>query len=412
MTVGPAMTARPRPLARDRRSALDRRRRRSSPTGADVLGARRDGDRQHDRGQRHHRGPDRGAARGGHRSGDRRRRRRPGAQGRGYRDGPDRGQPRRTRPIRSASSPPSAVWRSRLLVGVVLAAAAARVPVVLDGFITGAAALVADGLAPRSSDRGCIAAHRSVEPGHAVVLERLGLQPLLDLDLRLGEGTGAALAMGLLDAAVRIRDGMATFESAAIAGPGEARRRTGVTPATRPVVLSPRVDGLVRAPLLRPEPIRRSMAAGRDAAERLGARPRAGPATGPGSSRAARVAGRRQTAGAIAAVAGGRAGRSSTRAGDEADCRLGRGPDVRRGRARWTRSWPRGSRPARSRSTGPAARRPRPSRARPRRLVGAAGRPASAAACPRRSAATRRRARDGRGLRIVASPASGRRPSG
>ena len=57
-----------------------------------------------------------------------------------------------------------------------------------------------------------------MEPGHAIVLERLGRQPLLDLDLRLGEGSGAALAMGLVDAAVRIRDGMATFESAAVAG--------------------------------------------------------------------------------------------------------------------------------------------------------------------------------------------------
>jgi len=94
---------------------------------------------------------------------------------------------------------------------------------VLDGFITGAAALVAAGLEPLVGPR-LIAAHRSVEPGHAIVLERLGRQPLLDLDLRLGEGSGAALAMSLVDGAVRIRDGMATFESAAVAGPADGSR--------------------------------------------------------------------------------------------------------------------------------------------------------------------------------------------
>jgi nicotinate-nucleotide--dimethylbenzimidazole phosphoribosyltransferase len=104
------------------------------------------------------------------------------------------------------------------LTGVILGAVAARVPVVLDGFITGAAALLAAGLSPVVAQR-VIAAHRSVEPGHAVVMERLGLQPLLDLDLRLGEGTGAALAMQLIDAAVRVRDEMATFDSAAVSGP-------------------------------------------------------------------------------------------------------------------------------------------------------------------------------------------------
>jgi nicotinate-nucleotide--dimethylbenzimidazole phosphoribosyltransferase len=112
------------------------------------------------------------------------------------------------------------------LVGVILGAVAGRVPVVLDGFITGAAALLAADLAPRVVER-VIAAHRSVEPGHAIVLARLGLRPLLDLDLRLGEGTGAALAIQLIDAAVRLRDGMATFESAAVSGPvdGGARSR-------------------------------------------------------------------------------------------------------------------------------------------------------------------------------------------
>jgi len=105
-----------------------------------------------------------------------------------------------------------------VLVGVILGAAGARIPVILDGFITGAATLLAAGLVPAVAER-CIAGHRSVEPGHAVVLERLGLRPLLELDLRLGEGTGAALAMSLVDAAIAIRDGMATFESARVAGP-------------------------------------------------------------------------------------------------------------------------------------------------------------------------------------------------
>ena len=105
-----------------------------------------------------------------------------------------------------------------VLVGVIVGAAAAGIPVVLDGFITGAAALVAVSLQPAIAPR-LIAAHRSVEPGHAVILERLGRRPVLDLDLRLGEGTGAALAIGLIVAAARIRDEMATFESAAISGP-------------------------------------------------------------------------------------------------------------------------------------------------------------------------------------------------
>jgi len=104
------------------------------------------------------------------------------------------------------------------LVGLILAAAAARIPVILDGFITGAAALVAAAIEPNLPPR-LIASHRSTEPGHGIVLERLGLRPFLDLDLRLGEGSGAALASGLVVAACRIRDEMATFESAAVSGP-------------------------------------------------------------------------------------------------------------------------------------------------------------------------------------------------
>jgi nicotinate-nucleotide--dimethylbenzimidazole phosphoribosyltransferase len=110
-----------------------------------------------------------------------------------------------------------------VLVGVIAGAAAARIPVVLDGFITGAAALVAAALQPAIVPR-LIAGHRSPEPGHAVILDHLGLAPVLDLELRLGEGSGAALAMGLVGAGVAIRDGMATFESAAVSDPLDPTR--------------------------------------------------------------------------------------------------------------------------------------------------------------------------------------------
>ena len=101
------------------------------------------------------------------------------------------------------------------LVGVILGSAAHRVPVVMDGFISGAAALVAGEICPQARDY-LIAAHSSVEIGHRVILERLELAPLLNLDLRLGEGTGAALAMHLVEAAVRILKEMATFAEAGV----------------------------------------------------------------------------------------------------------------------------------------------------------------------------------------------------
>jgi nicotinate-nucleotide--dimethylbenzimidazole phosphoribosyltransferase len=104
------------------------------------------------------------------------------------------------------------------LAGVILGAAARRSPVAIDGFISGAAALLAATLCPAVRDF-LFAAHRSVEVGHRVVLERLGLDPLLDLQLRLGEGTGAALAMRLLEDALAIHSEMATFESAGVSGP-------------------------------------------------------------------------------------------------------------------------------------------------------------------------------------------------
>jgi nicotinate-nucleotide--dimethylbenzimidazole phosphoribosyltransferase len=101
------------------------------------------------------------------------------------------------------------------LAGVILGAAAARRPVVLDGFISGAAALIAWGLCPKVS-HFCFAAHQSVEAGHRVALEALELEPLVDFDLRLGEGTGAALAMHLIEAAARIYHEMATFGEAGV----------------------------------------------------------------------------------------------------------------------------------------------------------------------------------------------------
>jgi nicotinate-nucleotide--dimethylbenzimidazole phosphoribosyltransferase len=101
------------------------------------------------------------------------------------------------------------------LVGVILGGAAHRMPVVLDGFIAGSAALVAEKLCPQVRDY-LIAGHVSVERGHRVLLEALGLAPLLDLDLRLGEGTGAALAMGIIDGALVAHRQMATFAEAGV----------------------------------------------------------------------------------------------------------------------------------------------------------------------------------------------------
>ena len=101
------------------------------------------------------------------------------------------------------------------LAGLILGAAAARVPVVLDGFIAGAAALIAVGLQPLCREY-LIASHRSVEQGHRVILDHLGLKPLLDLDLRLGEGTGACLGMDLVCAAIKIYTEMATFGEAGV----------------------------------------------------------------------------------------------------------------------------------------------------------------------------------------------------
>jgi len=101
------------------------------------------------------------------------------------------------------------------LAGLILGAAAKRVPVVLDGFIAGAAALIAVELQPLCRSY-LIASHRSVERGHRAVLDHIRIKPLLDLDLRLGEGTGACLGMSLVCAAIKIYTEMATFDEAGV----------------------------------------------------------------------------------------------------------------------------------------------------------------------------------------------------
>ena len=101
------------------------------------------------------------------------------------------------------------------IAGLILGAAALKKPVVVDGFISTAGALIAHSLCPTAAQY-MIAAHRSVEKGHRTALEILGKQPLIDLDLRLGEGTGAALAMNFLEAAVRVLTEVATFDEAMV----------------------------------------------------------------------------------------------------------------------------------------------------------------------------------------------------
>jgi nicotinate-nucleotide--dimethylbenzimidazole phosphoribosyltransferase len=108
------------------------------------------------------------------------------------------------------------------LAGVIIGAAARSVPVVIDGYISGAAALIANAIAP-----GCreylIASHVSVEKGHRTALKHLRLRPLLDLNMRLGEGTGSALAISIVESACKILDEMATFDEAGISKKSEKR---------------------------------------------------------------------------------------------------------------------------------------------------------------------------------------------
>jgi len=108
------------------------------------------------------------------------------------------------------------------LAGVMLGAAAAHIPVVIDGFISGAAALIATALSPQVKDY-IIAAHVSAESGHAMMLNYMGLKPLMSLDMRLGEGTGAALGLFIAEAGVRTLVEMATFAETAVDEGGNAR---------------------------------------------------------------------------------------------------------------------------------------------------------------------------------------------
>ncbi|MCK9602869.1 MAG: nicotinate-nucleotide--dimethylbenzimidazole phosphoribosyltransferase [Candidatus Omnitrophica bacterium] len=101
------------------------------------------------------------------------------------------------------------------LAGIILAAASRKVPIVIDGFISGSAALLAYKIEPKTKDY-MIASHCSVEKGHKVILEYIGIKPLLDLNLRLGEGTGAALGINIAEAATKILTEMATFKSAKV----------------------------------------------------------------------------------------------------------------------------------------------------------------------------------------------------
>ncbi len=101
------------------------------------------------------------------------------------------------------------------IAGVVLGGASNRIPVVIDGFISTAGALIAYSIEPKVGDY-IFASHNSVEKGHTIMLEKMGLKPILNLDLRLGEGTGAALAMLIIEAAVKIYKEMATFSQAGV----------------------------------------------------------------------------------------------------------------------------------------------------------------------------------------------------
>ncbi|KAF0134974.1 MAG: nicotinate-nucleotide--dimethylbenzimidazole phosphoribosyltransferase [Candidatus Saganbacteria bacterium] len=101
------------------------------------------------------------------------------------------------------------------IAGVIIASAANHIPIMIDGFISGAAALIAVKLEPKIKDY-LIASHCSVEIGHRIILEYMGLKPLFDFNLRLGEGTGAALGISIVEAGVKILTEMATFESAGV----------------------------------------------------------------------------------------------------------------------------------------------------------------------------------------------------
>ena len=125
----------------------------------------------------------------------------------------ERNKPDKTRPIEVLAKVGG--FEIGGLAGVMLGAAAKRIPVVIDGFISGAAALIAIGLAPQIKDY-IIAAHVSAEAGHAAMLKYMRLKPLLSLDMRLGEGTGAVLGIAIAEAAIRTLNEMATFAEAGV----------------------------------------------------------------------------------------------------------------------------------------------------------------------------------------------------
>lgn len=165
------------------------------------------------------------------------------------------------------------------LAGVILGAARHRRPVLLDGFIAGAAALVAARIDP-GTVHYMVAAHQSAEPGHRLILQELGLEPLLRLDLRLGEGTGAALALPLLDAATRVLREMATFAEAGVSGrldggPAAGSLQAASTPAVPPGAAAAAVSPAAEAaalPSAAPEAVAETplpAAAGAGAALRL-----------------------------------------------------------------------------------------------------------------------------------------------
>ncbi|WP_342642812.1 nicotinate-nucleotide--dimethylbenzimidazole phosphoribosyltransferase [Rhodoligotrophos ferricapiens] len=104
------------------------------------------------------------------------------------------------------------------ICGAIIGARMRQVPVVLDGFVCCAAAAILHAISPDALDH-CVAGHRSAEPAHGLLLERLGKVPLLDLGMRLGEASGAALAAGVLKSAAQIHRGMATFGEAGVSGP-------------------------------------------------------------------------------------------------------------------------------------------------------------------------------------------------
>ncbi len=101
------------------------------------------------------------------------------------------------------------------MTGAIIAARIANIPVLIDGYIATAAAAIVHAISPTGLDH-CMAAHCSAEPAHAMLLEKIGKQPLLNLGLRLGEGSGASLAIGIVQAAANLHNGMATFEQAGV----------------------------------------------------------------------------------------------------------------------------------------------------------------------------------------------------